>query len=65
MSAAVVTGTGVPGWFGKLPGLGDFASRRLPDTFVAAWDRWLPILSGALIWPLIVAAGDTMSRRSR
>lgn len=29
------------------------------------WDRWLPILSGALIWPLIVAAGDTMSRRSR
>ena len=28
-------------------------------------DRWLPILSGALIWPLIVAAGDTMSRRSR
>ena len=30
-----------------------------------AWGRWLPILSGALIWPLIVAAGDTMSRRSR
>jgi rod shape-determining protein MreD len=29
------------------------------------WDRWLPILSGALIWPLIVAAGDTLTRRSR
>jgi type VI secretion system protein ImpM len=41
MSAAVVTGTGVPGWFGKLPGLGDFASRRLPDAFVHGWDRWL------------------------
>ena len=41
MSAAVVTGTGVPGWFGKLPSLGDFASRRLPDTFVHGWDRWL------------------------
>jgi len=41
MSAAVVTGTGVPGWFGKIPSLGDFASRRLPDTFVRRWDRWL------------------------
>jgi type VI secretion system protein ImpM len=41
MSAAVVTGTGVPGWFGKIPSLGDFASRRLPDTFLRRWDRWL------------------------
>jgi len=41
MSAAVMTGTGVPGWFGKLPSLGDFASRRLPDVFVGGWDRWL------------------------
>jgi type VI secretion system protein ImpM len=41
MSAAVVTGTGVPGWFGKIPSLGDFASRRLPETFVRGWDRWL------------------------
>lgn len=30
-----------PGWFGKLPVLGDFASRRLPPAFVAAWDAWL------------------------
>ena len=30
-----------PGWFGKLPSLGDFASRRLPEVFVGRWDRWL------------------------
>jgi type VI secretion system protein ImpM len=29
------------GWYGKLPGLGDFASRRLPSPFVEAWDDWL------------------------
>jgi rod shape-determining protein MreD len=28
------------------------------------WDRWLPVLSGALLWPLIVAAGDSLTRRS-
>lgn len=32
---------GAPGWFGKLPGMGDFASRRLPEDFRSAWDRWL------------------------
>jgi type VI secretion system protein ImpM len=31
----------VPGWHGKLPSLGDFASRRLDAGFVEAWDRWL------------------------
>ena len=31
----------VPGWFGKIPNLGDFASRRLPDAFMRPWDRWL------------------------
>ena len=40
MSEAVVNG-GVPGWFGKMPNLGDFASRRLPDGFVHRWDSWL------------------------
>ena len=30
-----------PGWHGKLPSLGDFASRRLPPDFLAAWDGWL------------------------
>jgi rod shape-determining protein MreD len=29
------------------------------------WNRWLPVMSGALLWPLIVAAGDTLTRRSR
>jgi type VI secretion system protein ImpM len=31
----------IPGWYGKLPGLGDFASRRLPSSFVQPWDAWL------------------------
>ena len=30
-----------PGWYGKLPSLGDFASRRLPPEFIEAWDDWL------------------------
>jgi type VI secretion system protein ImpM len=29
------------GWYGKLPTLGDFASRRLPHHFISAWDAWL------------------------
>ncbi len=29
------------------------------------WNRWLPVLSGALLWPLIAAGGDTLTRRSR
>jgi type VI secretion system protein ImpM len=33
--------TDIPGWYGKLPGLGDFAQRRLPAGFVAPWDAWL------------------------
>lgn len=30
-----------PGWYGKLPSLGDFASRRLPPSFIQPWDDWL------------------------
>ncbi|MFK8017734.1 MAG: type VI secretion system-associated protein TagF [Gammaproteobacteria bacterium] len=30
-----------PGFFGKLPALGDFVQRRLPAPFVRAWDGWL------------------------
>jgi rod shape-determining protein MreD len=26
--------------------------------------RWLPVLSGALLWPLVVAVGDSLTRRS-
>jgi type VI secretion system protein ImpM len=29
------------GWYGKLPVLGDFASRRLPQGLITAWDAWL------------------------
>jgi type VI secretion system protein ImpM len=29
------------GWFGKMPALGDFASRRLPADWIEAWDGWL------------------------
>lgn len=29
------------GWFGKMPALGDFASRRLPPHWLAQWDDWL------------------------
>lgn len=29
------------GWYGKLPGLGDFVQRRLPPSFVTPWDDWL------------------------
>lgn len=32
---------GTAGWFGKIPALGDFVSRRLPPQFVEAWDDWL------------------------
>ena len=31
----------VAGWYGKIPALGDFASRRLSQRFVNAWDAWL------------------------
>ena len=30
-----------PGWYGKLPALGDFARRRLPPGFIEPWDEWL------------------------
>ena len=36
-----VSAAAVPGWWGKLPAVGDFAGRRLPGDFVQAWDDWL------------------------
>ena len=35
------TGSLPPGWHGKLPSLGDFASRRLDSSFIDPWDAWL------------------------
>jgi type VI secretion system protein ImpM len=29
------------GWYGKIPGTGDFIARRLPPAFREPWDRWL------------------------
>lgn len=40
--------SGLPGWYGKLPSLGDFASRRLTPLFVEPWDRWLA--TGLAAW---------------
>lgn len=34
-------GAAPPGWHGKLPSLGDFASRRLEPAFIEPWDGWL------------------------
>ena len=45
MSEAAVTPSirrgDIPGWFGKMPHLGDFVSRRLPHEFIHGWDDWL------------------------
>jgi type VI secretion system protein ImpM len=38
----------VTGWYGKLPSLGDFASRRLAPSFVEPWDDWLA--AGLAAW---------------
>lgn len=31
----------IPGFYGKVPGLGDFVTRRLSRAFVDRWDQWL------------------------
>lgn len=43
MTAITAIGANVPrtGWYGKLPTLGDFASRRLAPELIEAWDDWL------------------------
>lgn len=45
----------VAGWYGKLPALGDFASRRLTPEWIAQWDGWL----AAGLHQLRVDAPDT------
>ncbi|WP_431108760.1 type VI secretion system-associated protein TagF [Variovorax paradoxus] len=39
--AVAFSAAALPGWFGKLPGMGDFAHRRLPESFRSEWDHWL------------------------
>jgi len=41
LGAPTAEETGLPGWYGKMPNLGDFASRRLPSRFIVPWDDWL------------------------
>ena len=41
MNHAASALSAVPGWHGKLPSLGDFASRRLDASFIEPWDAWL------------------------
>ncbi|WLS80579.1 type VI secretion system-associated protein TagF [Erwinia pyri] len=33
----------VLGWYGKLPGTGDFLQRRLPENIVASWSNWFQL----------------------
>jgi rod shape-determining protein MreD len=32
---------------------------------VTTWMRWLPVISGAVLWPILVAVLDTWNRRNR
>jgi type VI secretion system protein ImpM len=42
MSAGSVSPESFPvGWYGKIPGTGDFITRRMPSAFSESWDRWL------------------------
>ncbi|MGJ7525845.1 type VI secretion system-associated protein TagF [Variovorax sp. GB1P17] len=41
LPSSVFASAELPGWFGKLPGMGDFAHRRLPESFRSVWDAWL------------------------
>ncbi len=37
----MTTGDLIPGFYGKLPIVGDFVSRRLSREFISPWDQWL------------------------
>jgi type VI secretion system protein ImpM len=39
--APVGSAAALPGWFGKIPAVGDFVGRRLPEAFLSRWDQWL------------------------
>ena len=41
ISAGVAPQEFSAGWYGKIPGTGDFIARRMPASFSEAWDRWL------------------------
>lgn len=39
-SAEPAPGAFSVGWYGKIPGTGDFIARRMPSAFSQAWDAW-------------------------
>ncbi|HEX2830688.1 MAG TPA: type VI secretion system-associated protein TagF [Burkholderiales bacterium] len=41
MNTTTEEAANIAGWYGKLPCLGDFASRRLEPEFITPWDAWL------------------------
>ena len=41
MTAAGSPESFAAGWYGKIPGTGDFVTRRMPTAFSESWDRWL------------------------
>jgi len=47
------------GFYGKLPMVGDFVSRRLPDDFISVWDTWL---QSAIATSQEQLGGDWLSR---
>lgn len=62
-----------PGFFGKLPGAGDFVRRRLPPDFIDGWDRrfsrivaesrdllgpcWSTLYHASPVWRFLLAPG--------
>jgi len=36
-----LSGSFAVGWYGKIPGTGDFITRRVPASFSESWDQWL------------------------
>jgi type VI secretion system protein ImpM len=44
MSGQPVDAASGPGFFGKVPGVGDFVRRGLPGSFVEPWDAWVRAL---------------------
>lgn len=46
------------GWFGKIPTLGDFVRRNLPESFVEPWDAWL----SEELWQAQLALTDDWSQ---
>ena len=47
------------GWYGKIPGTGDFIARRVPGTFSEPWDRWLQGAIEGSTSSVVVELGST------